>query len=243
MKIAMRSVVFVFVAAVFAGCLQSTTRTKYVPVSLAKPTSLHNAAGEDSVKYARNLLERGADVNAKDSIGATPLHWAAKSGSDKVAALLLQHGADVNAKTEDNYGSGGFTPLHWAAESRSVKIAALLLKHGADVDERNAGGHTPLHTAAETYGDRSTASYTVGGSEKEKKTVTVLLRHGADVNAKEDFSRRTPLHYVVRAGFAQNIAVLLVQHGADIFAEDAEGKTPFDMSSGKTREFFESTID
>ena len=53
------------------------------------------------------LLEKGADVNAKDNDGETPLHWASENGHEAIVSLLLEKGADVNAKDND-----GETPLH-----------------------------------------------------------------------------------------------------------------------------------
>ena len=53
------------------------------------------------------LLEKGADVNAKNNDGWTPLHWASENGHEAIVSLLLEKGADVNAKDND-----GETPLH-----------------------------------------------------------------------------------------------------------------------------------
>ena len=50
----------------------------------------------------QGLLDRGADVNAKDSGGNTALIWAAWYGCVDVVRLLLDNGADVNVK--NNFG-------------------------------------------------------------------------------------------------------------------------------------------
>jgi len=47
------------------------------------------------------LLEKGADVNGKDSSGHTALICAAKVGHIETVQLLLARGADTNAK--DNW--------------------------------------------------------------------------------------------------------------------------------------------
>jgi hypothetical protein len=53
---------------------------------------------ERSVPLARLLIERGADIEAKDPKNAeTMLHVAARKGACGLAELLLEHGADVNA--------------------------------------------------------------------------------------------------------------------------------------------------
>jgi ankyrin repeat protein len=55
------------------------------------------------------LLEKGADVQAKNSDGRTPLLWACEKGLAEVALSLLEKGADAQAKNSD-----GVTPLLWA---------------------------------------------------------------------------------------------------------------------------------
>jgi len=52
--------------------------------------------------------------------------------------------------------------------------------------------------------------------------VRLLLKHGADVNAGNDFDE-TPLHYACKRA---NLIVLqcLLEHGADLRAEDRAGK-------------------
>ena len=56
------------------------------------------ASPYENVARVRELLEKGANVNAKDSNGDTPLHKAACRGYARVARLLIEHGADVNAR-------------------------------------------------------------------------------------------------------------------------------------------------
>ncbi|NCG57103.1 MAG: hypothetical protein GWP35_09400 [Proteobacteria bacterium] len=75
------------------------------------------------------LLEKGAEVNARDTDGFTPLMWAARSSTPEIVQLLLEKGADVNART-----TGGFTPLMVAAgnsKGKSAEIKQLLIDAGA----------------------------------------------------------------------------------------------------------------
>jgi len=46
---------------------------------------------------ARLLIEKGADVNARDNNGSTPLIAAAFKGRSGIAQLLIDKGADVKA--------------------------------------------------------------------------------------------------------------------------------------------------
>ena len=62
-------------------------------------------------------LDRGADVNAKDSpYGNTPLFFAAEYSDDITVKTLLENGAEVN--TRNVHGS---TPLILAAEERKLR--------------------------------------------------------------------------------------------------------------------------
>jgi ankyrin repeat protein len=66
-----------------------------------KVAPVHAAAAACDRETMRLLLERGADVNAKQQLDYTPLHGAASRGDIEMARLLLAHGADRNAKGAD----------------------------------------------------------------------------------------------------------------------------------------------
>ncbi|KAK7495784.1 hypothetical protein BaRGS_00013004, partial [Batillaria attramentaria] len=96
-------------------------------------------------KMVRILLDRGADVNAKDVFGSTPLHIASESGDAKVAGLLIERKADVNTKkTMNNY-----TPLHSACFAGKKEVVLRLLQNNADVNAKSRTGKTPLDLARE----------------------------------------------------------------------------------------------
>lgn len=73
----------------------------------------------------RQMLDLGADPNAKEDIGITALHNAASHGRKAIAELLLSYGADVNAKD-----MLGHTPLHNAESKGHNDLAELLRRHG-----------------------------------------------------------------------------------------------------------------
>jgi ankyrin repeat protein len=54
------------------------------------------AAANNCVDTVRVLLDKGADVNAKDGDGWTPLIKAASGGFTDLAHLLLDRGADID---------------------------------------------------------------------------------------------------------------------------------------------------
>lgn len=77
----------------------------------------------------KRLLDRGAEVDARDEDGQTSLHWAAWYGEYHIdiARLLLDKGADPNAAADD-----GRTPLHLAVVNGNTSNAKLLIQRGAD---------------------------------------------------------------------------------------------------------------
>lgn len=70
-------------------------------------TPLHFAAGYNHPEVVKLLLEKGANIHAKDKGGLVPLHNACSYGHYEVAELLIKYGADVNF-TDDFK----FSPLH-----------------------------------------------------------------------------------------------------------------------------------
>jgi hypothetical protein len=142
------------------------------PLGLSGFTPLGLAAAYGHRNVAEFLLDRGANVDATDSLKHTPLQMAAEYGNADVAALLLDHGADVDARD-----IAGATPLEWAALRGNKKVVLLLINRGALVNAQASTGKTALHLAA-------TAGH--------KEIVAVLLAHGADVRIKNS-DGQTPL--------------------------------------------------
>ena len=99
--------------------------------------------------------------------------------------------------------------IHRAVNRGDVATVTRLLDEDPHaINARNELENQPLHDACWA---------------KHPEVVRLLIRRGADVNARGDFGE-TPLHYAVRDGCpgpqAYEIAELLVASGADIEARD-----------------------
>ena len=112
---------------------------------------LMDAAEKGNTNIVADLLDMGAQVDARNPFGWTVLHWAARNGKTDVSRLLLDRGAQVDARDE-----GGSTPLLYAARNGHTDVSRLLLDRGAQVDARGADDWTPLYWAA-TNGHTDTA--------------------------------------------------------------------------------------
>ena len=208
-----------------------------------RPTPLHLAAGFNSeVDIAALLLEWGANTESSSSphpdgvfrAVTTPLTWtAAFNPSPAVAARLLEWGAGIRT----DY----VTPLHVAAQLNSnPAMAALFLDHGVNVEGAEYT-HTRMNIALGFASQldlvAATPLHLAAGYNPNPAVAELLLDRGADLNPQPDFeilgyddlSEGTLLHWVV---FYENsdLAVALLDLGADAKAEDSDGNTPCQMA-------------
>jgi len=164
-------------------------------------TALHHAAGYGPVATLELLINKGADVSAKNRRGSTPLHWAILD--EAKVRLLLSKGADVNAKQVQ-----GRTPLFLAAMlGDGVPIMRLLLARGADPNLASANGQTPLMMA----------------SRANVEVMRLLIERGAKVDAK-DGAGETALMFACISGNADAVR-LLIEKGADVKVKSKRNET------------------
>ena len=99
-------------------------------------------------ELARDLVERGADVNAHaaNAQRVAPIHAAAAVCDHEMLRLLLARGANPNATQQSDY-----TPLHTAASRGDIEMAKMLLEHGADAASRGSDGMS-VADVARKYG-------------------------------------------------------------------------------------------
>ena len=199
---------------------------------------LHWAAYSGNLDLVRLLLDKGAAVDAKNARGLTPLAFTAVQGRSQAAGLLIERGADVNVRNALN-----MTPLIIAAEQGAVELVEKLISAGADVGIESQIG-TALHRAAIKGQTEVIRILLKAGAKTEVLSrgysplhlaamaghldaVSALVKGGSDVNGR-DKSRRTPLHRALSAtnGHVSEIALFLIDNGAEIDTTDDEEETP-----------------
>ncbi len=156
----------------------------------AGDTALHVAAAAYRPAVAKSLIEKGADVGARNRRGAEPLHYAADGNAEgantepgaqrTVIEHLISAGADPNTRDKS-----GVAPLHRAVRTRSTSAVGALLDDGADLRLGNKRGSTPLHLAVQHTGASNSGAAEAKGQQRE--IIALLLQRGArptDTDAK-----------------------------------------------------------
>jgi ankyrin repeat protein len=85
-------------------------------------------AGNGYEAMVKLLVEKGADLESKDSDGRTPLSWAAENGYEAVVKLLVEKGADLESR--DRVGR---TSLSWAAGNGYETVVRQLVEKGVSL--------------------------------------------------------------------------------------------------------------
>jgi ankyrin repeat protein len=216
-------------ALALAGCGDDEPPRRAAPSSDA---ALIAAAEAGDLGRVEQLLERGANVRARDRGGRTALIAAAFGNHVDVARVLIAAGADVNAKDDtiqspyliatsevgddprlleltldhgakvDDKDSYNGTGLIRAAERGFPRIVRRLLDAGIDSDHVNRLGWTALHEAI-VLGE---------GGRPHVATVRTLIEGGVDVNIPDGDGERALALAEERGHRA--IANLLLEAGA-----------------------------
>jgi ankyrin repeat protein len=188
---------------------------------------LHLAVIKKQPQSLIALLDLGANTESLDEAGFTALDQAALIGETEMAQALLDRGAKVRLpaavalqqtrnierllhRDPDTLKPGG----RWgnlilrASEQAPGTVIEALIQAGASVSVRDdpktsvdsTSGYTPLHAAA-FNGNSSAAS--------------VLLKHGANVRAREEKYHGTPAGWANYAGHTE-VRDLILREPVDI---------------------------
>jgi ankyrin repeat protein len=159
-----------------------------------------------SLQFVRELVKRGADVNARLTSGSGGL---------------------------GKFNTKGTTPFFMAAAIADVPYMKLLLELGADPSIANVDGCTPLMAAC-GIGVGSDQATEVAGEEPEVlKAAKLLLKLGADVNAV-DANGETAMHGAALKNLPK-VVQFLADNGAKVEVwnhKDKFGSTPLMFAQG-----------
>ncbi len=179
-----------------------------------------NAAGKNSEeRVERELAAMSRAI--EDSAGRELLAAIASNDLARVN-VYLNAGADANYSGED-----GTTPLGMAVGSinnaPNPRIVEALLENGADPKARWGNcGTTPFFSLVQNSTSSRAGSAALSN---QVATVRLMLKHGADPNARQGLLRRSSLEYAAMRNGDIELVKALVDGGAvitDRAIEDAE---------------------
>src|SRR5512135_1544672 len=163
--------------------------------------ALHRAVLANDLVKAKDILERDPQaVNARDRNGYTALHFT-------VARLRISR--NVVAIPIGNIKNKN------PSDIACMPIPALM---SYDFDDIRRYGPQKLLNISETT------------AEDHAPMAELLIRYGADVNARDDWFYLRPLHLAAKMGHL-SVAKTLLAHGADIEAGDREGLTALHVAA------------
>jgi ankyrin repeat protein len=185
---------------------------------------LLSALRNKNVDVAKFLLERGANLNARDTYNRDGFWHAVACGDKSFVETLITQVQDINVT-----GFNGFNYLHNVARRRPhdtvdkmpedeiTEIALLLIRSGAVVSTNQPSNISPLHCACQS-----------GNVSLIKKLLEMLPPEVINVESKY-FG--TPLYTATFFG-REDAVKLLLETGADINL-GMEGESPLEAAGEK----------
>lgn len=188
------------------------------------PPPLFNTLCNEGIDAVAAAVAGGANINAKDSLGATLLYQLCVMRPDRAedrhaqfSAIrrLLALGASPNTPTNFD-----LTPFYVLCDQEGDPelfelLETMLTPYGADINILGKNGKTALHCAV---------------IEQHKSMLDFLIAHGANPSLC-DASVESPLHVAARH---EDLTFLrtLITHGADLDAYNKLGNTPLHVACG-----------
>lgn len=186
-------------------------------------TSLYLACTNRNPDMVKALLQSGANPNAELVSGESVLMNCARTHASEAIELLLAAGADVNHAEKQS----GQTALMWAAAAGHADIVERLIRSKADIHARTLAGVATIPGTCRvcdwkvTTGDFTPLLFAArSGSVAIAK---LLLDAGADPNDATKLQGNTLV--VASAGGHEDLALYLLERGADFHSADENGIT------------------
>lgn len=188
-----------------------------------------NSVLDYALKYGKNSYLYQMLINEQKQLAIlqspSELFNAVIEGNQqKLSILLKQEKVDINSEDKN-----GDTPLAVAIQNDNASMVKLLLSYKPKLNTLNKSGLAAIHIAV---------------MKGRPEMVSLLIENGANVNIRDQYRGRTPLHWVVRmsegsvkkvlrqipVGISLDLIDILLKAKADKSIRDKEGKTALDWA-------------
>ena len=199
---------------------------------------LVRAIETNDIPQIKSLLKDDASlINKTGANGDTMLMIACQNKSLGVVKSLLEMGAQGTINKQNAVGD---TALHIACQNGYATIASVLVLNGADLTIKNVLGKTPIEVCDDPALKAKLELHLANVKKmfefvKNNRTQDLqeLLQTFRSVNLVDLTTGDTPLHIACQLG-NKDIALLLLQAGANPTLKNNNGQTPFDLVENKT---------
>jgi ankyrin repeat protein len=127
-------------------------------------TALHYASQSGCHECTKQLIDKGANIEARTNVDETPLHLAATNNNHEVLRMLIEKQAKIEARTYK-----GETALHLSTENNHIEVIKFLIENSANIEAQTDKDETALHIAVK---------------HNSLEVVKLLIEKGANIEAK-----------------------------------------------------------
>ena len=212
-------------------------------------SALHYALMGRNPDLTHYLLEHGSDPNKRTVRNETPLHFAAKYSSCEELETLVEHGASIKAinwtlvenlieqrnRQDKLYYDSDETQIAALKKALGLKTPESLEEDFEDDEEEESPHYEEIDDDDDDGGERYVEAEAASDTPKKKPSSSpdepeTIIKDiddipfdllPRDVNDAATVDGLTALHYAAQNG-SLDIIKYLVEHGADISAQDNE---------------------
>lgn len=196
--------------------------------------AFHEALDYNNLESAYDLLDEGANINARNEYGEGILDIFLRNYNIDIMKMMLTKGYDFqeidNGVHPPSLGYKIISYVMDAIGQTGPGLLNIVMRYAPfNINETDRNGYTLLHKAITENRDNLHA----------EGFIKTLLDHGADINAQVSNTGNTVLMFVAQEMMdytifneMRRVILLLLSYGADISIRNASGQRAQDINPG-----------
>ena len=169
-----------------------------------------DAQKDEKIIFA--IMKETRNLNKKDIDGNNPLLFSLIHGHANIAVKLIEAGADIYVANKQ-----GKSAIELIIKKQSLTLIKALIAKGFDFNTVNGKKQSILHQAIDTF-----------DNTKDDKAIFAIIKESHNLN-HQDIYGNNPLLVSLLLGH-ENIALKLIEAGADIFVLNAQGQSVIELA-------------